>query len=346
MIVVKKFDNYRRRDLIVAFCLLAFLLLLSGCRQKELVYPESSLIDITIRFDWSHSQGGSAKGMTVIFYPENDEGRIWRFELSGDQGGVVSIPLGDYRMLAFNNDTKYISYNGVSNPDTYTASTSATYPDWPDSVLDKFPQLSDYMNYHSPDPLYSGIVDSVEISLCSVRYISESETTSGDIGENVKECGNHVIKCMIYPRTSNYTCIFKNVENIEGVSRCYCVLSGFSISELIASGRLLSDEAAYTFAASVIDNDIKGSTVAFGSAPDKGDKYLYLICVMRDGVVKAYRYDVTDQIKNSIDVRNVIIVIEGLVLPVVNPDSPDDGDTGFDVDVNDWEDVIINIIVK
>lgn len=316
----------------------------SGCHQKELVYPASTMIKVSVAFDWTYAPDASVDGMTVIFFPIGPEGSIWRYELAGHDGGDIEIPAGRYRMLAFNNDTKYIYYNGISQADTYNAYTASTTLSWPPEVLDDYPEMKDYKGYRSPDALYCGSAEDITISLCAVSY--HPYRPDGDNVEAVKECSKHIVRCYPEPRTSNYTCIMRNVTNAESMRRGYYLLTGLSPSELIADDVLSESEGAYTFVAERKNTQISGKTVAFGrSASATARQYLYLVAVLADGSVVSYRYDVSDQVMNSPDKRNVNIIIDGLTLPDVKPVDPDDPTTDFEVAVNDWETIIINHVI-
>ncbi|WP_280122862.1 hypothetical protein [Duncaniella muricolitica] len=72
-------------------------------------------------------------------------------------------------MLAFNNDTKYILYNGHHNHIriAYTAATTLT---WSQEALESYPKLEDYKSCRSPDARYCGSAESVIVSLCSTSY--------------------------------------------------------------------------------------------------------------------------------------------------------------------------------
>lgn len=138
----------------------------------------------------------------------------------------------------------------------------------------------------------------------------------------------------------------RNVTNAESMRRGYCLLTGLSPSELIADDVLSESEGAYTFIAGRTNTEISGKTAAFGrSASESARQYLYLVTVLADGSVASYCYDVSEQVVNSPDKRNVEIIIDGLELPDVKPIVPDDPTTDFDVAVNDWETIIINHVV-
>lgn len=321
------------------------LALLCACHQKELVYPDSTMIKVTVAFDWTYAPEARPDGMTVIFFPVGDEGRIWRYELKGCDGGAVELPAGNYRMLAFNNDTKYIFYDGVSHFDSYDAYTARAFSEWPPSVIEHFPELEFYRGFHCPDALFCGVADEISVTLCAVSYRTGRPDDDPENSE-IKECGSHIIRCWPSPRTATYTCVFRNVANIQGMKRGYCLLSGLAPEDLIAADILSDSNGAYTFLAGRKEDEISGKTVAFGcSASLETHQYLYLIVVLSDGRTASYRYDVSDQILNSPDKRNVMIIINGLELPEVKPVDPDDPTTDFEVAVDDWEMVIINHVV-
>lgn len=335
----------RLHKCVVHLCLCLAAVCMCACHQKELVYPASTMVKVTIAFDWSEAPMADPEGMTVVFFPVGDEGRIWRYELKGRDGGTIEIPLGNYRMLTYNNDTKYIQYDGISGFDSYKAYTSAVSPAWPQSVTGDFPEIESYKSFRSPDMLYCGTAYDVSVGLCSVSYRSHVSGTDPESIE-IKECGKHIIKCYPSPRTSTYTCVFRNVVNIESMRRGYCLLTGLSPSELIAADILSESEGAYIFSAQRYDTEISGSTIAFGNSLSPSvHQYLYLVAVLADGSVEAYCHDVSEQIVNSPDKRNVMIIIDGIEFPDVHPVGPDDPATDFEVGVDDWEMIIINHII-
>ncbi|MDE6101083.1 MAG: DUF5119 domain-containing protein [Paramuribaculum sp.] len=334
-----------RQSWAAAFC--AACILLCGCHQKDLVYPDSAMIKISVRFDWTYAPDADPDGMTVVFFPEDDGGHIWRYELAGSEGGDIEIPAGSYRMMAFNNDTKHIFYSGTSQMESYKAFTQETVPvAWPDTVLETCPGIVADKIHRSPDALYCASAKNVSVGLCSVSYRPVRPESAPEESE-IKECGRHIIKCYPEPRTCTYTCILRDVANIKGMRRGYFVLSGLSPSDLIARDILSDSEAEYLFTASRDDNDITGRTVAFGrSASPSARQFLYLVAVMADGRVAAYCRDVSGQVVNSPDKRNVKIIVDGIELPYVSPDSPDEGEPGFDVGVDDWELVIVDHVIS
>ena len=326
--------------LTVRVALSVLLLMSAGCRQKDLVYPGSSVVTLTVKFDWREVSGRLPDGMTVVFFPEDEGGKIWRFELPGQEGGVVEVPSGQYRMLAFNNDTRYIYYDDMSLPETYNAFTQEVAVTWPSVVSKEYPELLSLHVYHSPDSLYCGSVEDLSVSLCSASYRME------DSGSMV-ECGRRIVECRPSPRTCRYTCHFRDVVNIGGFRRGYCVLAGLSPSELMMYDCMSAADGASVFGVSASGDTLSGTTVAFGISDSRSVRqYVYLIAVLADGSLSVMRRDVTDQVLNSPDRRNVIIEVDGLVFPEVNPVDPDRPDAGFDVDVEGWETVIIDKVIS
>lgn len=337
--------NARSRSLRVRLLALCCLCLLESCHQKELLYPASMMIDISVVFDWTDAPDANPEGMTVIFFPTGGEGRIWRYELAGASGGTVSLPAGSYRMLAFNNDTKYISYDGTSELSTYDAFTARSALSWPESVVSTFPEIASYTAYHSPDALYCGTAENISVTLCNLSYTPVGFGDDYPPGE-IKTCEKHIIRCRPQPRTCTYTCIYRNVQNAGSLSRGYLMLSGLSPSELIADDVLSSAQAVSLFSATRTNNEISGTTRGFGiSANPDTPQYLYLIAILTDGTVLTFRHDVSTQITQYPDKRNVVIIIDGLGLPYVKPDTPDEPTTGFVPEIEDWELVIVNKVI-
>lgn len=318
-------------------------LLLGGCRQKELVYPASTMVKVSIAFEWDQAPEADPTGMSVVFYPTDADGSIWRFELPGKDGGVVSIPAGSYRMLAYNNDTRYIYYRDQESIDTFTAYTDAFTVHWPQALTGALPTLATTTVYRSPEELYCGEIDDLTVELCKVTYLPDN---SADGAGTTKECPYHLVRCHPGPRTCNYTTVFRNVVNAESFRRGYTVLSGLSPTELIATDILSAERGSYVAALSRQNLQLSGSARAFGANTDAGARqYLYLLAIMNDGSVEPRCYDVTEQVANSDDPRNVIITIDGLEFPLVEGGDSSSGSTGFEVDINDWEEVVINITI-
>ena len=319
--------------------------LMASCHQKELLYPASMMIDVSVIFDWTDAPDANPEGMTVIFFPTGGDGRIWRYELAGAAGGSVSLPAGSYRMLAFNNDTKYISYDGTSELATYDAFTARSALSWPESVVSSFPEITSYTAYHSPDALYCGTAENISVTLCDLSYTPVGFGDDYPSGE-IKTCEKHIIRCRPQPRTCAYTCIYRNVQNAGSLSRGYMILSGLSPSELIADDVLSSSQGISLFSATRKNNEISGTTRGFGiSANPDTPQYLYLIAILTDGTVLIFRHDVSTQITQYPDKRNVTIIIDGLGLPYIKPDTPDEPTTGFVPEIEDWELVIVNKVI-
>ncbi|MDE6135412.1 MAG: DUF5119 domain-containing protein, partial [Muribaculaceae bacterium] len=152
------------------FLLCGISLILVSCHQKDLLYPGSSMIKITVSFDWEQAPEACPDGMTVVFFPVGTGGKVWRYELPGRDGGDVELPAGTYNMLAFNNDLRYVFFDDVENLFSYRAYTREVPLSWPDNVTDAYPEISGFESFHSPDPLFCGTASDIEVSLCSVVY--------------------------------------------------------------------------------------------------------------------------------------------------------------------------------
>ena len=83
---------------------------------------------------------------------------------------------------------------------------------------------------------------------------------------------------------------------------------------------------------------ITGGFCTFGHHPDNTEPHKLRLYVWgKDGKIRCYTHDVTDQVHQAADKRRVHIVIDGLDLPEPI------GGTGFDINTDGWEVVDVEI---
>ncbi len=105
---------------------LALFVCFTGCRQKELYVPggtppEEAESIVDVEFQWDHAEKAKVEGMSVFFYPLSSEGKVWNFEISGMQGGPVSLFPGSYTLVAINNDLPGIDLTTGPSPASIVA---------------------------------------------------------------------------------------------------------------------------------------------------------------------------------------------------------------------------------
>lgn len=118
-------------------------------------------------------------------------------------------------------------------------------------------------------------------------------------------------------------------------------LSGMAGAMLIASGKKEAYPSTLSIKASIIDSTtVGGEFFTFGVPGEPSvDNIFSLFVIIKDGRRFCYQFDVTDQVRLAPDPMNVCLVVRGLKL-----EKPDTGnDTGFEVAVDGWETVIVDI---
>lgn len=87
-------------------------LMLLGCKHKELCYehPHSKVVEV--RFHWKEDVQ-IAKAMRVLCYPIGKEkAEPYGFDIGNSQGGIINLPAGKYKVLAYNLDTENVVVEG------------------------------------------------------------------------------------------------------------------------------------------------------------------------------------------------------------------------------------------
>lgn len=317
---------------LTAIPLMVLTLLSYGCQpHKEIECSENMLRKINLRFDWEDLPQAHPEGMTVYFFPTENDGRIWRFDIAGQTGGQVELSPGTYRMLAFNNDTHNVRFTDTGHYDLFGATTPGITSLQNESAAT--PPLRTM-----PENIYAGCIDNLDITICGVRY---SEPSSPE-GKTV-ECGKSIVKCPMNYRTCIYTVIIRNVKNSDRTVSIAGSLSGLAGGITLANGDLQPPDVTEPFPMAVHKpQTITGSLTCFGHI-ESDTNILTVTAKLNDGTTVNARRDVTEQIVNSPDPHNVTIVIDGLEIPDGETPKPPIGEGDLDVGVDGWTVIIIDI---
>lgn len=151
---------------------------------------------------------------------------------------------------------------------------------------------------------------------------------------------NEIIPTTPEAVTATYHIIVKNVINLEGAANLHGALSG------MAGTLSLSDN--YAGGAPVIHpfqirkdgiKSLSAKFTTFGKFPDNSlSSIFFLFAQLKDGKRILFQSDVTKQIAKAPDKMDVWIIIDSITLPI-----PDDDPGAFDVSVDGWNDIRINI---
>lgn len=307
------------------------LLAVTSCVYDHEDCPENLSLEIVS--DWQLASDASPGGMAYIFFP-HDGSVPWRFDFIGGAAGKVTLPVGAYSFLSYNDDTGTVIFSEESGYDGYQATTSAA--DSPGAACQG--DESEQRVLRTPDRLWGCACSYVDLWYDGVRYT--------DTGEGTSEAGSvfssdFILTALQRPLTAHYTFCIEDVENLSAVSSVSATLSGMAGSLSLASGAKGRYPSTLLLKAAVLDSStVGGSFYTFGIPHTPGvPNILSLFVVIKDGRRFCYRFDVSAQVRDAPDPMEVMLIVRGLTI-----ESPSGGDgTGFDITVDGWQTITVNI---
>lgn len=285
-------------------------LILWSCEQKEL-YPDLSPLKVRVDFDWNNAEGASPEGMTILFFPADGYSKEWRFDIEGRSGGEIEILPGLYHVLAYNSDLPGVNFIRIDSYDKYAGEVR---------------NISDSI-CASTGILYSAHIDDVSLGIGSdntQRLILLPDSLS-------------VVYNVRLDSVSGSERIKTATAIVKGLARSVCLQSQRNSKETcsISAPLLLSRE----------DRSVLQATATGFGNPDISDPRITLEVIITTAY-GSYRkeVDVTGQVMESKNPRNVFIHISGLRIPAADDPSNPDGspDVGIGVGVDGWR--VIEII--
>ena len=319
---------FRGSGIIQALSLMLFLLILSSCEHKEFRYVTSSFRSLRVEFNWERYEDfQKPEGMRVIFFSKDGTGEPWIFDFPNGEGRQIELPENEYRVICYNYDTSGISWENSNSFVEYLAKTR--------SVL-------------APDSVKASTTPSW---LCGdhINWVSL---------QNIPEGTEKVITLYPVRMVSRYTYEVNGIRNLERVADIRASLSGMSGSLLMAEDRLPDGVSENLFFGGEISgHQIKGGFYTFGYCQDIASPQvfkLYLKC--RNGMVIVVEQDVSAQV-HSVPVKGHIGDVHLIINFKFHFDVPklenegegggggnnSSGGAGFDVGVDDWADVNVDI---
>ena len=287
----------------VAFLSMLSAALMASCRQKDLVSPDE-IVRVMVDFNWRNADEAEPEGMTVLFFPADGDSHSWRFDIPG-RGGEVELFPGLYRVLAYNSDLPGVQIANTDNYDTCEATVR---------------MMSDTLS-HSTGMLYGASLSSVAVGsdhgrLPTIKMTPDSLATVYHIRVD-SVSGTHRIKtaraiingiassvCLRLQRNSETTCCVSTTLQIEPDAR----------------------------------STLKAVATGFGNPSIPNPRITLDVMITTTHAVYKKSFDVTDQVMNSSNPRDVNIYIQGMNIPEADiPDNPDDNDVGISVGVDGWQ---------
>ena len=326
--IYRGFGIFRGAGIIQVLSLMLFLLILSSCEHKEFRYVTSSFRSLRVEFNWERYEDfQKPEGMRVIFFPKDGTSEPWIFDFPNGEGRQIELPENEYRVICYNYDTSGISWENPNSFVEYLAKTR--------SVL-------------APDSVKASTTPSW---LCGdhINWVSL---------QNIPEGTEKVITLYPVRMVSRYTYEVNGIRNLERVADIRASLSGMSGSLLMAEDRLPDGVSENLFFGGEISgHQIKGGFYTFGYCQDIASPQvfkLYLKC--RNGMVIVVEQDVSAQV-HSVPIKGHIGDVHLIINFKFHFDIPkfenegggggggnnSSGGAGFDVGVDDWGDVNVDI---
>lgn len=309
----------RMNHVLLAVAVLA-VLSLTSCEHKDLCYDHYHNTKIQVVFDWKNAPDATPETMRLYLFPI-DGGRPRTYEFIDYRGGHVNVPAGRYKALCVNSDTESVLYRGIDSFDSFEAYA-------PDGVLSvgaflvpRAEGTSEERVAKLPDRLYSARLDDLTVELSK-----ENQTVT------------------LYPELSvcRYRVEIRNVSNLQYVSSDGIAgsLSGMSGGLLVGRNELTSAPVTVPF--EVISDGVSTLTadfLTFGQTGSSGPAHkLVIYVIMSDGSKNYYTFDVTRQVDEAADPRDVHILLDGLPLP-----KPIVNGGGFQPAVDEWKNIDIDV---
>lgn len=331
---------------------MSFLAATSSCEHKDLCYHHPHSVKIIVKFDWSKAPEADPAGMCVFFYPE-EGGEARRFDFKGREGGEIEITVGNYRAIAYNNDTEAVQYanGGFDTHRLYTREGQLLEP--MEISGDFRPTLPEEAQNNrvviTPDQVWGASADLIQITDNGTYY--DHEIITGDMSGPQLSVDNttEIVEITFTPEDvmCHYSYEYLNVRNLGANQRLSVALTGMSGVYYPGKWELHTDCVTLPFEAkSDRSTRIFGQFLTFGHHEENTQPHkmmLYMVTTGEDGkpVARAYATDVTDQVHGAENPRRVHIVITDTIdFPV-----PIEGGSGFTPTVDDWEVVEEDILM-
>lgn len=305
-------------NIILAAVLSGLLPVLTSCRQKELVFPEAGMHVLDIDFEWPADVEAKPRGMSLWFFPLESDGRIWRFDIAGPDGGPVELPYGDYTMISCSNDVADVRISEASRPDRIKASLKAT-----DSIA---PDIT---------PLYRVLVERVSFTPSGLRWTERGVWA---------ECSGMFPTLFCHPSiiSTDYHVELRDIHGYERIRSARMMFHGVCPDLLLydahSQGSILDIPAEFT--PTNADGDMLASFESFGPLPDIEDATVEVTVTLTNRHVYRKTFNVSAQLANQQDSFCVKIVIEGLSIP--DDGEPSDENVGMEVGVDGWTEIYID----
>lgn len=302
----------------------------ASCQHKELCYDHAHGANVQVVFDWSKAPDAAPETMSLYLFPKQG-GEAMRYEFIDYRGGAIRIPIGEYEALCLNSDTEHVSYRNTNSRQTFEVFGK------PSTLLAGMTMMTVRSEVEGSAPRPMGTEDEQIMSAPERMWSDHLE------GIEIKEVDGQVLTLTPQLSTSQCSIQIINVDNLKHVNSMSGVLTGTSGSFYPGLGSDVLGNGVATIPFSVTlwpdKNEVTGGLEFFGHCPASTVPHkLSIYAIMSDGNKYTYTFDVSDQMHDAVDQRNIQIVLDGLPLP-----KPIYNGSGFQPTVDDWNNTQVDI---
>lgn len=267
--------------------------------------------------DYDFFRPRKPEGVAVFLYNGTPEAYSFGRELHlPAAGGSFSIDYSTRAILFVNDDSDYVILNNLGSPYTVTA-TTGQHPNSSFNDLHKGEKSA-----KQPDILYGALIE-----------LTDEQISTGNIPEKV----------VLEPLAFSYVIRYDIGKNREHVLSATGALAGMAESVNLGDKSTSDSKSTYIFDSQLTQSGIVMQVMTFGvpsmeensgskANPDySGQHDMRIALKLANGKTWTIDHDVTDQIAGQ---------RKGGIITIANVDIPDDvvkGNSGFDTDVDDWD---------
>lgn len=314
--------------------------MLVACSHREQVYSLET--EIMISADWSRSGLNEKEqdyGATTVFYPTDGSSPI--MVLMGDRTyKTVYLKEGRYDVVLFNRSFDDFGNLGFRGEDAYrTLEAHAT------NVVTKDVPSTEIIIMDSPDELAADCMESFEVTPGMSGNYSSGMTNWG--GKKIDGSKNGCQLCFLPQKLTQKITVKIRIKGMNNIRNATCKLDGIAESVFLASGQISEKTVAQEFclgnpvynSGSATDGTLSASISVFGFDTEISHN-LHLRAELVDG--KTTFEESFDDLKISQleegDGRMSIFI--DMTCEKKVPNVKVEGSSGFDANVDDWEDEV------
>lgn len=314
--------------------------MLVACSHREQVYSLET--EIMISADWSRSGLNEKEqdyGATTVFYPTDGSSPI--MVLMGDRTyKTVYLKEGRYDVVLFNRSFDDFGNLGFRGEDAYrTLEAHAT------NVVTKNVPSTEIIIMDSPDELAADCMESFEVTPGMSGNYSSGMTNWGS--KKIDGSKNGCQLCFLPQKLTQKITVKIRIKGMNNIRNATCKLDGIAESVFLASGQISEKTVAQEFclgnpvynSGSATDGTLSASISVFGFDAEISHN-LHLRAELVDG--KTTFEESFDDLKISQleegDGRMSIFI--DMTCEKKVPNVKVEGSSGFDANVDDWEDEV------